>query len=50
MLTWIAGGRASPVPSLSERGDIMYVTWSDLIAFVTMLTAVIALVIKIHKK
>lgn len=29
---------------------LMYVTWNDLISFVIMLTGIVALAIKIHKK
>ena len=40
-----------PVQSSAGMGVVlMYVTWSDLIAFVAMITGIIALTIKIHKK
>lgn len=41
------------LPSFSGSGKevvLVYVTWSDLISFVIMLTGIIALAIKIHKK
>ncbi|MCI6812308.1 MAG: hypothetical protein MR922_07885 [Lachnospiraceae bacterium] len=51
MLTGVAGGRALTCSEPVWKGVIiMYVTWSELIAFVAMLTGVIALVMKIHKK
>lgn len=51
MLTGVAGGRALTCSEPVRKGVIiMYVTWSELIAFVAMLTGVMALVMKIHKK
>ena len=41
------------MPSFSGSGKevvLVYVTWSDLISFIIMLTGIIALAIKIHKK
>ena len=47
-----AAGRTAlyPFRVLRKGVVLMYVTWSDLIAFVVMLTGIIALMMKIHKK
>lgn len=51
ILTRAAGGRVPTRPEFCWKGVVlMYVTWSDLIAFVAMITGIIALTIKIHKK
>ncbi|MGN0306214.1 MAG: hypothetical protein ACI4D2_08680 [Lachnospiraceae bacterium] len=51
MLTGVAGGRASTCSEPVRKGVVlMYVTWSELIAFVAMLTGIIALIVQIHKK
>ena len=51
MLTGVAGGRDSTCSEpVRKEVVLMYVTWSELIAFVAMLTGVIALIVQIHKK
>ena len=50
MLTGVAGGRASTCSEPVRKEVVfMYVTWSELIGFVAMLTGVIALIVQIHK-
>lgn len=45
-----SGDVLHPLRACSERGGTMYVTWSELIAFVAMITGIVAVVVEIHKK